>query len=69
MPFVDKNQWTIESCCEGDGVSTSDLTVSRNVFDLVLTGETPVEGSKERRLEGEDCIQMGTHTQTRYWPH
>ena len=36
---------------------------------LVLTGETAVEGPKERRLEGEDCLQMGTHTQTRYWPH
>ena len=28
-----------------------------------------MEGPEERRLEGEDGLQMGTHTQTCYWPH
>ena len=61
--------WRIGTCCDGYEGNTSDLAVSRNVFDLVFTGETAVEGPEERRLEGEDCLQMGTHTQTRYWPH
>ena len=36
---------------------------------LVLTGETAMEGPEECRLEGEDGVQVGSHTQTCYWTH
>ena len=67
MPFVKK--FMDHAVMEMDLKYVRFNGFTERFFDLVLTGETTMEGPEECRLEGEDCLQMGTHTQTRYWPH